>query len=407
MAELLICIERKDFPAEIPHPFYLTGFTPVVLCGPAETLQSRRIAILNSRQSPRLSNLDAWVEKTLEALHDLDPREIVLVSSLGMTAWDFLSWAGGKAGYPVILIFPAGSAQNFNILRTKAIMDLGLDERKTLAIRPLGLGPVRKKTQANALRDLWVLALSQMILPISIRPGGNLEKYLRSRQLQAKSILNKFKVGYESPKPIRKPTVPAAIQLPQWYKVDEYLIHWIRRCIGPWPDQTAAEHFEVTLAGDDAVDSGLDTLMRILQAGSIRASGRLIRGGYEVVPFTENPPQVLRDLIRWRTGLRRWTFEPYGIAIRKAKLMELGAKPVVYGEIADYERLSESDRSHFQLAHSGQQDWTREKEWRFKGDISLGQFESGDVVLFVHDIHKALLLPKTCPFQVISLKGRR
>ena len=181
MSDLLICVERNDFPAEIPHPFYHTGFTPVVLCGPIEFLKHKRIAVLNSRQSPRFSRGDAWVRKTLEALRSFDPRGTVLITSLGTTAWDLLSWAGAKLGFPIVLVFPAGSAQNFNIARTKAIIDLGLDEEKTLAIRPLGLGDVRKKSQANALRDIWILSLSQSYIQISIRKNGNLEGYLNSR----------------------------------------------------------------------------------------------------------------------------------------------------------------------------------------------------------------------------------
>jgi len=384
MSDLLICVERKDFPADIPHPFYLTGFTPVVLCGPTELLKRRCITILNSRQSPRFSKGDAWVRKTLEALRSFDARETVLISSLGTTSWDFLSWAGNKLGFPIVLIFPAGSAQNFNIARTKAIIDLGLDEEKTLAIRPLGLGAVRKKSQANALRDIWILSLSQSLFQISIRKKGNLEGYLNSRQLAGESIDRSFATEYEAPQPIRKPQLPKKITLPEWYRPEDYLTHWTRSCVGPWPDESRAEHFERILTESDDQRGGLDTLSKIFRENVIRASGRLIRGRYPVVPFTERSPEDLPDLIRWRAGLRRWTFEPYGIALKKSGLIQMGARPVIYGDLNDFDGLSEADRPFFQIAASGKRDWRGEKEWRIQGDLELRAFQDDEIVVFVH-----------------------
>jgi hypothetical protein len=135
------------------------------------------------------------------------------------------------------------------------------------------------------------------------------------------------------------------------------------------------------MEGEGEAAEGLETLEHILREGIIRASSRLVRGGYPVVPFTERPPQDLPRLIQWRSGLRRWTFEPYGIALSKAKLVELGARPVIYGEAAHFHELAEADRPFFQVEKSAGFDWRGEREWRVLGDLNLDQFGAGEAIV--------------------------
>lgn len=406
MTELIICVKPVDILGDHPNSGLLPDSSPIVLCGPLDLFKKRRFTILNSRQSPRIHGGQSWIQKTLEALRSFDPRNHVLVTSLNTTSWDFLSWAGVKIGFPIVLVFPGGSAQNFNIARAKAIMDLGLDERKILALKPLKVGRGRKGVEANDMRDRWILALSDQIVPVSIRQRGNLENYLKQCNLKTKAIVNDYKTPYEVILPIKKPLIPESISLPQWYNPHEYLIHWTRSCVGPWPDEKKADFFRRVMEKLEETQGGLETLIRIIRGEGIKASGRLIRGGYQIVPFTERPPHELPSLIRWRRGLRRWTFEPYGIAMRKSKLIEMGAKPVQYGEIQDFERMSESESPFFQLSEVGKQDWQVEKEWRIQGDVDFSLFQKGEVVFIVKEINEGLQLPMMYPFQVIALGDR-
>jgi len=305
-------------------------------------------------------------------------------------------------GFVLILVFPAGSAQGFNIARTKAIMDLGLDEKKTLALRPVRIGPKRTQIEDNAARDRWVLALSHRMIAICVRSGGNLDGYLKSAQLPQEATDRRFQTVFVKPPSLKKALIPKKIHVPDWYRPEDYLIHWTRSCVGPWPGESHAEHFSRLMKGQQETE-GLDTLKRILKEGVIRASTRLVRGGYPVVPFTENPPQDLPGLMRWRSGLRRWTFEPYGIALSKARLVESGARPVIYGEIADFERLPQEERPFFQLAKSGVGDWTQEMEWRILGDLNLEAFETQELALLLPSQQEAISMSKTCPWRVIAL----
>jgi hypothetical protein len=404
MSDLLICVERTDLPAEIPNPSLLPESSPVVLCGPIETLKIDRIALLNSRQSPRFSSSSAWIEKTLEALHGFDPVNTTIVSSLNTTSWDFLTWAASKRGFPVVLVFPGGSAQNFNIYRTKAVIDLDLDEQRTLALKPLIVGRKRKTTEAYALRDRWIMALSNRLVPVSVRPKGNFERYLRESTPDKGAMDRRFAIPYETAKPLEKAIVAEDVPLPSWYKPRDYLIHWTRSSHGPWPDETKADYFKRLMESGEEPTGGFDTLVRIVRGGAIRASGRLIKGGYPVVPFTARPPQDLHKLLAWRPGLHRWTFEPCGIAIRKSLLIEAGARPVQYGDLGNYEMLSENDRPFFQIIGSGKRDWRVEKEWRIKGDVSFKSLKGEDFVILVYDQEEAAKLKTEHTFPIILLK---
>ena len=136
----------------------------------------------------------------------------------------------------------------------------------------------------------------------------------------------------------------------------------------------------------------------------MRASGRLIRGGYSVVPFTARPPQDLQKLRAWRPALHRWTFDPYGIAINKSLLIEAGARPVQYGDLGEYEMLSEKDRPYFQILGSGKRDWRVEKEWRIRKDVRFGSLVRKDAVIFVYEQQEAAQLKTECSFPVIPLR---
>jgi hypothetical protein len=405
MPNLIICFSQQDFPAIIPNPGYLAEDYTVVACGPTELLKKEKISLLNSRQSPHVSLRHNWIDATLNTLHHLDPEGTAIVTSLGSTQWNFATWAAARLGFSIILVFPSGSAQNFNISRTKAILELGLDATKTLALRPLRVG-AKTQVSADVQRDHWVFALSHRIYPISLRPGGNFIKLLKRSDLPQETVISNFEIRYEEMISIKKRQPLREITLPKDFKDNDYFYHWTRSCVGPWPDEAHADYFERILSPQSINDGGLETLQRILDEKVIRASARLIRGKYEVVPFTERSPIELPELIHWRAGLRRWTVEPYGIAIKKTLLLEMGVRPVYYGTIRDYELMSQENRPFFQLAVSGKIDWRVEKEWRICGDLGFDNINDDELIVFVPDESTAKQLSNLYPFQVVSLENK-
>lgn len=172
-----------------------------------------------------------------------------------------------------------------------------------------------------------------------------------------------------------------------------YLFHYVRSCPGPWPGQTIADYCRSLAEGSpESRHTAFDSLQRILSEGTTRGSNRLTRGPLPVVSFTERPPGELEAIIRWRPGLIRWSFEPYGIGVPKEILGKLGARPVIYGDEGALGRLNKDERLFFQFRKTDGADWSGEKEWRLIGDLDLGLISPERLLVLVPSVHEAQVI---------------
>jgi hypothetical protein len=164
----------------------------------------------------------------------------------------------------------------------------------------------------------------------------------------------------------------------------EHLYHYTRSRPGPWPGESYEEYLASLLRGDPlSGHTALDTLSRILSEGTLRASGELIRGRRPVTSWTSIAPGELDSIRHWNPALLRWTFEPYGLALPRKRLVEAGARPVIYGNDRVYEKLKDSDRFRFQRCQGLRFDWKREREWRAERDFELERLAPGDGFIFL------------------------
>ena len=117
--------------------------------------------------------------------------------------------------------------------------------------------------------------------------------------------------------------------------------HYTRASAGPWPGETYREYLLNLLDGRPlSGHSALETLIRILQEGLVRAGSKMVRGKADVISWSSHPPAELFVMRKWNRALARWTVEPYGIAVRRDILRSLGAKPAIYGSEQVYSRLA-------------------------------------------------------------------
>jgi len=383
------------------YPEVIPDFAPAVLCGPQRLLEKFRICVLNSRQSPKLDPADAWIQRSRSALLSLNPETDVFITSLGTTSYDLLTWAAGKIDLDVIIVLTAGSAQNLAVERLQALKQFGLKDHRTLVVRPLKLSKRTSKHADFTLRDRWILALSDRWLPVSIRSGGNLDVLLK--EFGNGQIIADFKIAHQSAKrlPAAEPLKP--VTLPCDFNYRHYLFHWTRTVQGAWPDETQADYFDRILEKGQLNLSGLETLKHILHEGRLEASGRLIRGGYQVVPFSAADPRLLPQLIRYRAGLRHWTFEPYGIGVKRSVLEAAGARPVIYGKPDVYDKLPEVDKPFFQVAESAGCDWRAEEEWRVPASIDFHRLGKNDMVIFIRKSGEADKTISLTGFHILPL----
>lgn len=192
----------------------------------------------------------------------------------------------------------------------------------------------------------------------------------------------------------------------------DLLLHCTRRREGPWPDQPIDEYLDELILGSPAADrSPLASLRRILVERRIRASSLAIRGGHRVVSFTAEPLENVHRLRAFRSHRHRWDFEPFGVAIRRDWLVGRGARPVIYGDQSDWDRLSVEDRPFFQRRTTQSRssdvgvDWTVEQEWRRIGDVDLAEVPAAAAWIFVPDASAARAVSGLARWPVVLVPG--
>ena len=162
----------------------------------------------------------------------------------------------------------------------------------------------------------------------------------------------------------------------------EWLCHWTRPFRSAWPDQSPDEFLDELILGCQSADrSAVAALLRILQQRKLIASVAR-KNELATVSMTAVALADFRTRRTFRAHRRRYDFEPYGVAIRKSVMVQLGAEPVHYLE-SDAEVSSASVFQQPRFDRTGKIDWSHEKEWRLKGDLELSKISERDFCVFV------------------------
>jgi hypothetical protein len=373
------------------------------------------VSVFNSRKPRQFSIQEQWLETLRRILPELANREIGMASSVGTVTYDLVTAYAREAGIPSILVLPVALKSHGQEERFPLLAEARSD-RCFLSCQFLALSCSRSTRMI--CRDHLLANLADLPVLLEIRPGGNLARVLAAREASrpcrvsieglktkgkeaAQTCREKSRVAGEAattscaPQPLtvtrRNPEDRAVRVLARddvaW---QHYLYHYTRSCPGPWPGQPYKEYLLELCQGNlSAGHRALDTLARLLTEQCIRAGGKLVRGGHPVVSWTARPPSELDEIRRWNAALIRWTFEPYGIAVRKKALKAHGAKPVIYTEDRSHSRLAHADRFRFQRHHPPHCDWKNEREWRLPGDCRLEQLGLEDGFVFVPSLEDA------------------
>ncbi len=408
--------------------------------GDRSILEQPSAAVLISRQGRKITPKDRWLVRTKQLVRFAIDNHYALVSSYGSIPYGVVSRLA--LGAPVILVcrdvlpFMGASQTCERFLSTHR--DL-FDDERTLFVSSFSPGPLPLLAFRQGERDRLVAALSSLLLVADVRPGGNMAAILDGAATTRTPVIEFSSLGFDVSSHA-KPTVPSGsgatpdqkfspeeglldssptecemvsgIPIPARAAprhdrgpvsplVPSFLIHYTRSCPGPWAGQTLGDYCRSLIDGSpDACHTALDTLKRILKERLIRGSNKLTRGPSPMVSFTERHSQELEQLIRWRRALVRWSFEPYGIAIRTERLVGIGAKQVRYGDEEVFRRLPDHHKYLFQLIKPEGKDWSVEKEWRLLGDLNLVDVPGEDVVVIVSDRKEAAMIQSEFGLQV-------
>ena len=344
----------------------------------------------------------------MEAVHDLARQGRGLVTSLGLQTWELSLWAAGEASLPVIVVLPETEVDE-NTIEAVA-HDFGLDpERVSLHVFPITTQG-RSAKRAWSVRDQTAFELADEILPISVRPSGNLHRLMQEAHVRGATVNDSFCVPYPR---IKRPPVAQRLsteELASWASDPAwpYLTHWTRTVPGPWPGESPLHYYRDLAAPDETTAareyprSACQTLQRIIHERTLRGTTFRIRGSHSIVAFTAQNPADALTRMRYRGRFQRWNFEPYGLAIRRECLETLGARPVHY---AGQTPTPSSDihEAFIQGGNDERVDWSLEAEWRLLGSCSLSALDPEDILVFVKNPKEATLLEQTSPWPVRAL----
>jgi hypothetical protein len=85
-----------------------------------------------------------------------------------------------------------------------------------------------------------------------------------------------------------------------------------------------------------------------------------------VICFTEAPITLLNDMFEIFDKYPEPMYAPYGIAVKKHKLFNLGARPVIYSTIAEKSFLANDIQWRFEEYDPTKRDYSWLREWRIK-----------------------------------------
>ncbi|HDS29835.1 MAG TPA: hypothetical protein ENN67_02200 [Firmicutes bacterium] len=379
------------------HTFYKMAFTDekTGIFGNIDLIGDNPALIMNSRQSKTPVGNDPWIKNTFEAVRYCSENSIPVIASIGMNTWEFTLWAVGETGGNAIVLVPSCDKNNFDEAVKNIVDDFGL-EFSSHAWVCLGTGSVKGKKWWHD-RDRMAIEISRMIFPVSIRNGGYWDKFLLQNQA-GKPIDDNFRLDYESGAKRKFKIASVTKCFPTSDR--KYLTHWTSRSYHPWPGEKSADFYSaIYQSRDEYARSAENTLIRILEEGLIRGSGKRIRGGCPVVSFTSLAPDKALELMRWRKRFVRPTFEPFGVAITFETAEKLGIKPVVY--VKSDEPVS-GNQPEFQQGY-GIGDWRLENEHRAIGDVDLEKIPRDEIAVLVPSVNSAEKIRERFGLKTIAL----
>ena len=374
---------------------------PVTYYGQFPIERERLAVILNSRQGKMPCGNDRWVKKTVQAAKYIADNNLTALTSIGLNTWELATWACSDCGARQVIICSIDSIENAEKTLLEISADFGLDQEKTGWLFYKATPKARSVKTDWPLRDRLALGLAIVLIPISLRPGGNLENLIGN--WQGKTIISDFKTDYagqvtEHIKPLDAGNISPEVANLSW----DHVCHWTHACYGRWPKQSSADFYRRLVESEIYPNSALSTMQNIFVERLIRASSQKIRNGNQVVAFSSLHPQEFLPLMSWRKRYVRYNFEPYGVAISRNAAVNIGIRPVIYGPPSLYKRLSESDKPFFQNegVHGG--NWRPENEWRHLGDVDLSKVEPPDLKIIVREKTEIELIRDIAGCNVVS-----
>ncbi len=326
-------------------------------------MPKRFAACIVSRQPKNPSAASSWIKDAKEALLYLKKNNRGLITSVGMQTWELLTTLGREHSLRMKILLPADSYAHFeqSVNETRYQFDL---EKNT---RFIFISPGETKKEHLKMRDQKAIQIADELIPLSIRSGGSLEKYLKT--VAPERITDTFSSPYCSK---NRRGVTHMYPFPEQLHCTtpgRYLFHWTRACDTAWRTERKIDYYRDILTSPSYPRSAFDTLKNILRCKTIISANRHMPHRQKCVCFTSRCPEEFISLMRWRKRYGQMSFEPYGIGVEKVCGEELGIKEVEYVS-SPTKKIPREKRWHYQsIGKKGY--WPVEKEYRHAEDFPL------------------------------------
>ncbi len=334
------------------------------------------VLILNSAQGKYPVAVDPWVVKTTEAVSVLASDGHTIIAGTQPIMWDFCAWRAAVEDARTCFLMFSDQYETASPDFGAVFDEYGFTPERTECIAVPGIGD-RPVKEAWPLRDRYAIEMADVVFPVSIRRNGKLYELLQ--QLPQKRICRDFMIDWEVSRhvPVYDFEGLDVNPLPS----GEWVIHWTRASQGPWPDEPWREFFTDFFARPKQyVRTAVDTLTRIVADRVILGTSAHMPGSVRAVSCSSLSPDEAIGLMRWRKRYVRYSFEPFGIAIRKTAFEKLGGREVVY---CGKEMAPEDADPLFFQSPGEIGDWEKEHEWRLKGDLRLDDLDRDDLFVIV------------------------
>jgi len=359
------------------------------------------VLLLNSVHGKYPRGIDPWIRATKAALETLSHRDVSLIASLGLPSWELPVYLAGAFGMNLILVVPGDEIASGGAQYKRLLEDFRLDREKT-RMEFTGSGPEK---DLMAVRDRLAFELAGIIYPVSVRPGGRLAGLLEDCRSGQAEICRDWQIEWQRGGWHPGYDLQSSPLNPALGRIDRgWLFHWTRSNPGRWADEPPWRFYKALLARPEAYARHAGTtLARIVSQRRLAASSWNMPGGRAAVSFTALSPAETLPLMRWRRRYTRYSFEPYGLAIRRRVLEKLGAGPVEYYQPG--EKPPEERESLFYQSMGRVGDWKAEKEWRLPGDLNLEHIPRSDMLLIVPGPEEKAKLERQLkiPLQIFNL----
>jgi hypothetical protein len=390
----------------------------VAACFDAQSLElfkRNTVFVGSSRLSQKLDEIPRFFEGLLKVSVQLDPNHDVLVTSPGIACDAMVQRIGALFNIPVLSFVVAKRStrqlevqvvENEKALDKKVLVfdfeNRGIDHVLSMIAKQMTVLSMRQ----NGNLHRAVTFRLQAERPVRLLIESSLVKKDLAEKLLARGAMGWYLLGAdrEQGKNLPKAEVISAEEVP----TREFLLHWTRRRVGPWPDQNKAQFLDDLIFQTDRKDHrNVAALRRILATQRIIAGNDLTRDSRKVVCYSDCRLDELKSRRTFRSHLSRWDFEPFGIAICKRWLSANGCREVIYGDETVWKQLTDEKRPYFQLnEQSGNVDWSKENEWRTVGDLDLRKVPVDAAVVFVDKKEDAREVADVCRWPIVVLNDQ-